>query len=423
MHPITRSAVKMAALVAVTSLAISLPVLVALNTHTWFLDGRFYADIGQALAAGKGYQEPHGFFPGRPTIGRLPLWPFLESIPLRLWHRDPMAVVQLTAWVIQGVSVFGVALLTWLISGVRRRMVWAGLIVGLWPGAMTTILAGNVEPCSAAVLSVGTVLICLGDANVLWGAALLSLLPLTRANFVILPFCVAAILLFARYRSPGRELPIRASVNRLMLAAAIYYVPTGIWMTRNYAVSGAFPLLAAEEGQSFSGNYNLPSATPGRYFGRWVGMDLVPGEERQFDLSRRMSEAELDRYYRARGMWFIRQHWKLLPQLVAGRIIWALRPQWFSVPARGYSWYRYWEWIWRTALYCAAILVVRRKRPGLTNAFEVILSATTIITVATVVLFFGAERYLYQLTVLLAAWVCATAFTEPAPPPNAPIHA
>src|SRR5580765_3826296 len=50
----------------------------------FFGQGYMYKEIALALTSGQGFTEPHGPWPGHPTITRAPLWPLVLSLPMRL---------------------------------------------------------------------------------------------------------------------------------------------------------------------------------------------------------------------------------------------------------------------------------------------------------------------------------------------------
>jgi hypothetical protein len=415
MYPITSSVLRRAALISALAMIPVAMVVVALRTDRLSGDGPSYLDIAEAVASGNGFQEPHGLWPGHPTIRRPPLWPLVLSLPLKLWGtKHALPVMYSTEVVLHAVTVFGTALLAWMLLGNWRRTACATLIVALWPGTQPYLVAGLSEPCSTAALTIGTVLICLGRRTFFWGVFVLSFVPLARPNFLILPVWIAVVLVVLRARRRLDPMFI-GSPRRLIAAAALFFAPFVVWLMRNYAVTGAFPLVLTKTGEALYGNYNSLSATVGGpHFARWVMPDLVPGEESQRSLAGRMSELELNRYYQAKGLRFIAEHWEALPALIAGRALYAAMPQWppFGATPTGDKYssdYRYLEWICRLALYATAIIVLSRRSLRLDSWYGLILTSTFLTTATTVLLYYGWERFLYELTVLLAPLVCMDA--------------
>jgi hypothetical protein len=355
-------------------------------------DGTWYLNTAGALAAGKGYLE--GWFLSRPTAWRPPLWAFLESIVMRSGlFSQPLSSAHAALLIVHGTTILGVTILTWKISRSIGPMLCAGLSVGLWPGALSAILWGGSEPCSGAVLALGTVLICQRKLF-WWGVLTLSAMPLVRPNFLVLPPCVAIILLMR-----SRTLHANTFMNpaRLLVAALIFYLPSAAWIARNYRTMGAFPLFATQNGDTLYGCYNPVSATMGSQFATWIGPRHVLSEE---DKPRvfAVSEVESDRYLRELGMRFIRAHWRIVPAMILGHLAWALLPSHDSVVRL----LVYPEWICRLGLYAAVLLALTvRNPPSLPPGYKLLLGATTLTIAATTIVFFFDQRYLYPLSVLL----------------------
>ncbi|MBZ5627177.1 MAG: hypothetical protein LAQ69_52165, partial [Acidobacteriia bacterium] len=200
---------------------------------------------------------------------------------------------------------------------------------------------------------------------------------------------------------------------RLIAAAVLFYVPLGAWLVRNYAVTGAFPVVLTKAGENIYGTYNVLTANPrDSHFARWIPADIIPGQESQLSLVARMSELELSRYYEAKGRRFIAEHWKDMPVLLVGRVLYAAAPQWppfgdTPTGARYATLYRTAEWICRLALYATAAILLWRGALRLDSWYGQILTATLLMTATTVLLYYGWERFLYQLTVLWVPLVCS----------------
>jgi hypothetical protein len=414
MHPLNGSVLKKVALFSLLAMLPAAILVMALKTDRLSGDGPSYVDIAQAVASGKGFQEPHGLWKGEaPTMRRPPVWPLVLSVPLRLWStQDPLSIMYPTEIVLHALTVFGAGLLAWMLSGAWRRVVLAILLVALWPGATAYLVAGLGEPCSTAALTLGTVLVCLGGRYFFGGVFLLSLVPLTRPNFMILPLCAAMVLVVMRAWR-GVDLTAFGSRRRLIGAAALFFVPLSAWLIRNYTVTGAFPVVLTKTGEDLYGTYNILTAkVGGPHFGRWIPPDTIPGEENIGLMAARMPELELSRYYQAKGLRFIAGHWRTIPVLMAGRVLYAASPQWppFGATPTGdrYSGvFRVLEWICRAALYITAIVLLWRGSLRLNPWYGLLLASVAMTTLTTVVFYFGWERFLYQLTVLLIPLVCS----------------
>jgi hypothetical protein len=244
--------------------------------------------------------------------------------------------------------------------------------------------------------------------------------PIVRPNFLILPLWAAAVLLAVWvWRRP--DIKGMGSPLRLIAAAVLFFVPFGVWVVRNYFVTGAFPVILTKSGEDLYGTYNQLSASiGGPHFGRWVPADNIPGEESQRSLAARMSELELSRYYQAKGRRFIVEHWYAIPALMAGRALYAAMPQWppFGMTPTGDKYsglYRRLEWVCRVALYVTALVILWRRPLWLGSWYGLILASVALTTATTVLLYFGWERFLYQLTVLLVPLVCSGGATTRVP--------
>ena len=377
---------------------------VALSTLPFLIgDGPSYLHVAQSLASGHGYTEPHGLWLGAPTFRRLPGWPFVLSVPLWLLpHANPVLVARLTAAAMLGIAGFGTALITWLLSRSVLRMAVAAVLVVLLPDGLQYALAGISEPVSAAIIVVGTLMLCVG-----WwwgGVVVLSLLPLIRGYFVLLPVCTGAILAFLWFRERS---VIPPNWRRLIASTVLFLVPTAVWTARNYFVSGT-PTMTAVDGEDLYGTYNPLTVTPGRNFGAFIFPDGIPGQEPFRSLAARMSEIEVSRYYKAKGWGSVRGHWRELPLMALARLVRMMLPPRDSIY---HDRYIYVEWFCRSALYLAAAVQLRRRR--LTGTFGIMLAASCLVVLSTQLIWVGLDRFLYQVTVLLVPFVCSMVASRP----------
>ncbi len=402
-YSFTRPGFKMIVLMAIFALTLSVVRVAAVRSSRPLVgQGYMYKEIALALASGQGYSETHGAWRGHPTITRAPLWPYVLSVPIRICPQcNPVAVTQYAAAFMHAVTAFGVALLVGMLSGSHRRMLLALMVTALLPEVQPLLLGGYCEPLAAAILVIGIFLICRGDRFFWSGVLLLSLLPLVRPNFLLLWVGVMALIW---WQSRGSSRFVFGNKRQLIAATLLFYIPSAIWVGRNYLVSGAFPILAGTAGMTFYGNYNSLSATRGSGFGRWVNPDRIPGEEKLADLSKRMSEAEVIRYYDSKGKQFISQHWRVVPLLIVAHVVNSALPS----PSDGA--HRYSFWFLRLAFYAVAFVAVWRKWIRLDSWFGVLLLCSVLMTAITVVLYSGEGRYLYPLTVLFLAVACATPY-------------
>ena len=402
-HSITGPTFKMVALLGLLSLTISVARVAVFRSDRKFVgQGYMYKEVALALASGQGYTETHGHWRGHPTMRRPPLWPFVLSLPMRVFPQfNPIAVTQFTTAIMHAATALGVALLVGMLSGSGRRMLLALLLTALLPEAQPLLLGGYCEPLAGAILVIGIFLTLRGDQlSFFSGVFVLSLLPLVRPNFLPLWAGVTAFTWW--FRSRNESTPVFTNKRWLIAAFLLFYTPTAIWVLRNYLVSGAFPVVAGTASMTFYGNYNSLSATKGAGFGRWVSPEFVLKHEKtELPI---MSEAEEFRYFDAKGKAFISGHWKIVPLLIGAHVVLSLLPS----PGDGAHMYGF--WLLRLLLYAATFIAIRQKTIRLHSRFGIMLTCTMLATAVTVVLYSGEGRYLYPLNVLFVVLVSSARY-------------
>jgi hypothetical protein len=436
MHRITPAVMRSVALASLLAVLPSGALILARRQQAVYLDGLSYLDVAESLAAGRGFQEPHAYWANSnataqkpdaikanwPSIMRPPLWPLIMALPLSLFRgANPALIAGLTGGLMQCLTAFGAGLLTWTLSGCRKRTIAAAVLAGLWPEAQPYIVAGISEPCSAAVLLLGTVVIALGPSrgtrgHLFAGALILSLLPLVRPVFTMFPVWIAAILVVDRLWRRRIDIAALGGGARLIAAGILFYLPITAWMVRNYRITGDFPVIAGNDGNSLWGAYNPRVAALGKGFAMWIHPDGIPGEEPVQHLARRMSEWEISSYYHAKGMQFIKSHPGAVLALMAGHLVRTFLPVgWLPTPELPGK-YRYAQWLASLALYTAALVCLRagklpppRRGSTRTNSwYSLILGGVVIVSATTAALFIGGgDRYIYQLAILLIPLVCS----------------
>jgi len=283
-------------------------------------------------------------------------------------------------------------------------MLWALLATAFLPEAQPLLLGGYCEPLAGAILVLGTFLICRGRRFFFSGVLLLSLLPLVRPNF--LPLWASVLVLTWWFQSHDRSRLVFGATRRLIAAALLFYIPSALWVARNYFVSGAFPVMAGTSSMTFYGNYNPVSAAFGPGFARWIRPDKLPDS----DPSKRPSEVAEFRYYDSKGGDFVVHHWKIVPVLMGAHVILSMLPS----PLDGAHKYSFWAL--RLLLYAAAIVAVRRNPFRLESWFGVMLACSVLMTAITVVLYSGEGRYLYPQNILLIVLVFSARYGKAALP-------
>jgi hypothetical protein len=297
---------------------------------------------------------------------------------------------------------FGVAVLVWMRSASRGRTLAALAVTTLLPEVQPLLLGGYCEPLAAATLVIGVVLLSAGDRFFYPGLFVLSLLPLVRPNYLLLWACAAALLWWRQSRDGFG--PALCPRRRLIMATLLFYIPSAIWVARNYLVSGAFPVLAGTASTTLYGDYNPASATPGPNFGRWIDPRRIPGEEYPHLVAAGWSEAQILKHYDEQAKKFIIENWKVVPRLVAAHARNSLMP----APEDGA--HRYSFWYYRLALYMAVFDAFWEKTLRLNSWFAVLVTAAILISAMTVLVYSADSRYLYPLNMLLLALAFSTPY-------------
>lgn len=393
-----------AVLVLLLATVVAGVIVVGFGT-TWPIagDGGEYLDIGRGLAAGKGFVSPHGLWPTQPHT-RPPLLPAILAIPLFLFPSANPAVV---GHCVEVALVAGAAAamlgLTWMLCGSVFWTCIAALVMVLYPVSIVLMLDLLGEPAALCALSVGMFLIFRGGSLIYAGAVVLGLVPLARPNYAILPItlALAAVLVFRRFEV------WRLILNRTtVLACVLFSLPLSAWVVHNYFTLGRFPVIsAAVEGETLYGSYNTLTANSLEYWGYWIAPELLPGEEPKPVVAKRMSsELELNDYYRAKGMEFIRNNWTLLPRLIVGRLTRAFVP----VPWKPRL-SSYFVFFFRALLDGAFLLSLRRARPAIHPLYKIFWLGVFLVSVITTILYWGNFRLIYPAEMLALPFMAVAA--------------
>lgn len=357
-------------------------------------DGLFFAQLGQSLAAGTGYTHVNGPWRGQPHLARLPLWPAILSVPMRIAPRISLSVVLrgMTA-VMHGVSAILLLLLLWRIRPNPTSGLIAGTLFAGYPPALSLVEGGYSEHAWLVAFLAGLLLLVNRPLPFqAAGALCMGLSVLSRTNIILLPAALAgcAILLLPGWKS---------HLRRWAVLSAIFLLPAAAWMARNYAVSGAFPLLSAQEGETLYGANNILTAHSGRFWGYWVFPDDIPGERPKRELMNEMSEAALNNYYRQKGLAFLLQEPSLIPWMEAGKVVRGFLPvPWSS------GLFSYLASLPRLLLYGVFLWILWRD--GIPDQLlRLLLPAILAVTLFTTLLFYGTYRFTFCLEPFLIASV------------------
>jgi hypothetical protein len=284
-------------------------------------DASRYAAIAASIAHGGGYKDPSGFWPTEPNYDRMPVWPLILSIGMGIApnaiDEDVSRLTNVVCLAFAGIAM-GVLCRR---LGVRPILcLLSGLYISLSPILMTLALEGLSEISFILIVSAGLAFAFSGPRYLYPAAILIGLGPLVRTNFVLVPLLFAT--LACLFPSVRRTLMSRATMKRAALALCLTLLPAGIWVIRNYTVTGRFPMLSSAGGETFYGSNNELTANRLSNWGSWVVVDAIPGETPKMVLAKRLhSDLAISDYYYSQGMEWATNHVPVLPRLVVGKLV------------------------------------------------------------------------------------------------------
>ncbi len=370
-------------------------------------DAFYYFQLATSLARGEGYVIKQGFWPEAPSLQRMPGWPAAAAVALKLTegHGLPRpAVMRTLNLTINAACAAAVSLLA--LALFRRPVV--GVVAGglylLHPMGLVCADEGMSEPLFVLLAVTGAWLLQRGLAGVtadtrfnmrriaavLAGFLLLGLACLVRANFAMWIFFFGAGVAWWTLRAGLWRRPAWWAV--MFVGTLIFVTPPLLWAVRNYRVCGAFPVMSTLRGQTYYGGNNALTAEGFKYWGYWVFPNEIPGETPLYDLSRTMSEHEVDVYYYEKGQAYLREHPGRVPGLLLGKLIRAYVP----VP---------WHWTAgtlgmagaRMVLYGLFFVGVCRAWCLLVRPYPAIFSGMVFTNVMMVLTFYGYSRFAFAL--------------------------
>lgn len=384
-------------LIGVIGLLVLLVLAVESGLDTPFTssDARQYAGIGASIAHGGGYKDPVGFWPSEPAYDRMPVFPLILSIGMGI---APNALDEV---VLRLTNVVCLALAGVAIGALCRRLgvrpvlcLVGGLYVSLSPILIHLALEGLSEISFILIVSAGLAFAFSGPRYLYLAAVLIGLGPLVRTNFILVPLFFALFVTLASvFPSARRALIPRATVKRAALALCLTLLPAAIWVTRNYALTGRFPVLSSIGGETFYGANNERAASDLNFWGGWLFPDAIPGETPKAVLAKRLpSDLALSDYYYSRGMAWIRNNVARLPRLVLGKIVRGFVPiPWANSPSPQ----EYMAFCSRLVLQVLFLITIPFWWPGMNRQYLLFLAALGISHLITTVLFFGLVRYTF----------------------------
>lgn len=370
-------------------------------------DASYFLGIAKSLADGHGYFLKEGFWPDQPTMSRAPAWPFLVSAGLRACRSvSPDLLMRIMSLALNAVVAALVAALALRLFRTAAAALIAGLAWAVYPMALFEACEGNSEILFLGLALTGVLLILersgteapdggpalpaiqpASSARFLAGCLTLGCACLVRTNFVLFGvFALVTLGVCCRFRFSVR------AARLLAMGLLLFSLPSGLWALRNYRVCGDFPVLSTLRGQTLYGGNNPVVAETLPYWGYWVFPDVIPGEKTMYELSRTMSEYDVDCYYTRKARAFIRGHKLAMPRLLLGKLIRAYvpipwKPSLGSYAVSAVRWVLY-----ATAL--AGLIVAWRR---VDRTYRAILAAVMLTNVTTVLLFYGYSRFAFEL--------------------------
>lgn len=357
-------------------------------------DAVYYQAIAKSLASGRGYVDPGTYWPTEPTMGRAPGWPFLASIGLWLFpNADANSVMRYSGGLVNAGTAPLIWLLTWFLTRRRSVALMAALAFTINPHGLYLVQLAWSEPAFVFLATLGSIFLVAKSSPrlpyLLLGSFVLGLSVLVRPNFLLFPPMVAgAALLLYVWGEERRE--VMKNIVTFLICSAVFFMPAGWWMVRNYQISGKFPVVSTIRGETFYGGNNFFVADNLSHWGYWIFPDDIPGETPKGELAQRMNEIELDEYYFNKGKQYLRENWLSSPRLFLGKLVRAYVPVPWK-PSMG----SYVTNLLRVLLYLAFFAtwgIWSRRLPSL---WHTVLLGMMLVNLATVLVFYGTARFTY----------------------------
>ena len=300
-------------------------------------DPEDYMALAQSLASGNGFKNPIGFWPDAPDYSRMPGWPAIIAVGIRLApFAAPEAVSRFANAVCLSLAGAFFCALCGLLGVGTALSAMAGFAVSLSPSLVALSVDGMSEVSFVTIVAIGLTLV-LADRRWLFpGALILGTATLVRANFLLVsPLVLALALAIPSCRA---ALLSRVKLASALLACALATTPVFLWTLRNAHLTGRFPYPCSGEGQLLYGGNNEITANNLEAWGYWVMPELVPGEKTKVALAQELgSDLALDAYYHRKATEWIKHNLNALPRLELGKFVRAFVPLPFVPHAVSYG--------------------------------------------------------------------------------------
>jgi 4-amino-4-deoxy-L-arabinose transferase-like glycosyltransferase len=329
-----------------------------------------------------------GFWPDVPDYSRMPGWPAIISLGIRLAPgAPPEAVSRLTNAVCLSLAGAFFCALSGLLGVAPKLSAAAGFSVSFSPALVALSENGMSEVSFVMIIAIGLTIILADRRWLLPGAFILGTATLVRTNFIlVLPLVLVLAFLI---RSARAELLNRVKLSRAVLACVLATTPVLLWAIRNAEVTGRFPYLCSGEGQLLYGGNNDIAANNLEWWGYWVMPELVPGEKPKGTLARELgSDLALDDYYHRKTMDWIRSHLSAMPRLELGKFVRAFVPVPFVPRPESYA-----VFFCRFLLYAFWFALMPYWRRQMNGAYLLFCLAMGITQIITTAMFYGIYRF------------------------------
>lgn len=351
-------------------------------------DSDQYMAIGQSLKSGNGFKNLVGPWPNLSDYSRMPGWPAIISIALRLAPgATPEAASRFSNAVCLSLAGGFFCLLCRFLGVGTRLSEAAGLSVSLSPSLVYLSVAGLSEITFVMILAMGVTAL-IARPRLLWPAAIiLGAATLVRTNFILVPPVFLALALLMR--APRAELLTRVGLRCAILACALATAPALLWTLRNAEITGRFPLLSSIEGEGLYGANNDVVANNLEYWGYWVMPDYIPGETPKLKLAHQLGcDLALNDYYHRKGVAWLRNNVGALPRLELGKFVRAFVPIPWKPRLESYV-----VFSCRFLLYVLWIALLPFWFPKINRTYLLFCLAMAIIHVITTALYYGLYRF------------------------------
>jgi hypothetical protein len=347
-----------------------------------------YLALARSLAARNGYKNLVGPWPDLHDYSRMPGWPALISVGLRIVPRaNPESVSKFT-------NVFCLSLAAAFFCALSRKLganpslsVLAGFVISLSPSLVYFSVDGLSEISFIMVLAIGLTALLTGGRWFLPGSLVLGTAALIRANFVIVPVIFLGLALL--FHSARVTLTKRGNLSRAAIAFVLALTPAFLWAIRNDLITGRFPFLSSTEGETFYGSNNDVVASSLEHWGYWVMPDDIPGETPKLILARQLgSDLALNDYYHRKGVDWVKNHLSALPRLELGKFIRAFVPiPWVPLKVS------YVAFFYRFLLYVFCFALLPFWWPGVNRTYLLFCLAMAVVHVITTAVYYGLYRF------------------------------